>query len=164
MDSPVSIWACSAQSRENLALSHSCTWQTTCFSFHPHQGNATGKQWCNRDSFRSQRSPEISREIKYQRCQHYPQEQTWLLFILLVRAIPAWVQGAHCSSSCEDHTCQGLLHRSGCSQVHSNKPRASYLQDSSMGWKWVGWGQVMLKAVLRFVFKSLDLFIFTVPL
>lgn len=55
MDSPVSIWAYSAQSRENLALSHSCTWQT-CFSFHPHQGNATGKQWCNRDSFRSQRA------------------------------------------------------------------------------------------------------------
>lgn len=55
MASPVSMWACSAQCKEDLALSHSCTWQTTCFSFHPHQGNARGKQWCNRDKFRSQR-------------------------------------------------------------------------------------------------------------
>lgn len=59
------MWACFSQSREDLALSHSCTWQTTCFSFHPHQGNATGKQWSNRDrtgSRRALRDPQKSLE------------------------------------------------------------------------------------------------------
>lgn len=134
MDSPVSIWAYSAQSRENLALSHSCTWQT-CFSFHPHQGNATGKQWCNRDSFRSQRAfrdPQKFLERLYINHANSTPKNRLDCMILVVRAIPAWVQGALCSSSCEDHSCPSLLHRSGCSQVHSNKPRTSYLQDSSI--------------------------------
>lgn len=52
----MSVQAHSAQSREDLALSHSCTWQTTCFSSHPQQGNSAGKQWCNRDWTGSQRT------------------------------------------------------------------------------------------------------------